>query len=662
MITRRGLREIGPLNRNVRVQGSVSSSAVSEQDQTYEVLLSEIKKHISENRDQPLSLVLNGVVDRVRSLAHADGAAIAVLDEWGVVCRASAGSAPSIGSRLRADSGLSRECFDGARVVICEDAESDPRIQPSIAKSLRVRSLVAVPLVRNGAVLGLVEVLSSRARAFDSNVIARISSTAELLAPFLPPSGRLEEEPATTWRWWVLVASAVLALLLLLALTGKMYRRWEKVSQRTPPHISDSREVREPPASRATGETSATGKRSEARSGAPLPSHGPSFAQPVEAEKSASADSNRRSSVADANRLPSIIVPPNARSPYAPPAKTPAPEPPPVSELTTVSTLGLPLLTAPALIPIRPSVAHFALDRSIRAHAGWITSVAFSPDGRRLVSGGWDQAVKLWEVPTAHELSTVGTKLKEIQALALSRDGRWLAAENSSDTVTLWDATSGQEIRKLASNKPLGILGSSWIYSIAFSPDSHWLASGVDDKTVRLWDVETGRPVRDLTGSRRSIIYAAFSPDGRWLASGSDEKSIGIWNVSTGQQVRTLNGHKKAVYTVAFSPNGRWLASAGADKTIRLWDNENGKELHTLTGHQDVVTSVAFSADGRWLASGSWDKTIKIWDVQTGSNLQTLNGHSHNIYTVAFEPAGQWLASGSEDGTIKLWRLGKATR
>src|SRR5207253_10302634 len=109
-------------------------------------------------------------------------------------------------------------------------------------------------------------------------------------------------------------------------------------------------------------------------------------------------------------------------------------------------------------------------------------------------------------MPTGQETSTVATKIKEVQALAFSRDGHWLAAENSINTVTLWDATTRREVRTFPSNKPLGVLGSSWVYWIASSRDGRLLSSGVDDMTIRLWDVQTGRSVRYLWADRRSGI------------------------------------------------------------------------------------------------------------------------------------------------------------
>ena len=319
-----------------------------------------------------------------------------------------------------------------------------------------------------------------------------------------------------------------------------------------------------------------------------------------------------------------------------------------------------PLALPPPVIAIRPSAPDFALDRTLKAHTGWVTGVAFNPDGQQLVSGSWDRSVRFWEVSTGEQLQAVTGKMKEVQALAFSRDGHLLATENSSNIATLRDPATGREIRVFPTDKPLGVLGSNWVYSIAFSPDGQWLASGVDDKTVRLWDVKTGQKVRDLAGSRRQVMYIAFSPDGRLLATGDDEKDIGVWNLSTGKEIFKLSGHMKPVHAVAFSPNGRWLASASGDKTVKLWDMTSGREVRTLAGHGNSVTSLAFSPDGRWLASGSWDKTVKIWDVETGREVQTLAGHDRPVYSIAYDSRGRWLASGSEDGTIKLWRLGDA--
>ena len=315
--------------------------------------------------------------------------------------------------------------------------------------------------------------------------------------------------------------------------------------------------------------------------------------------------------------------------------------------------------TIPApIVPRSTSTAppNFVLDHTLQGHSGWVTGLAFTPDGRRLVSGSWDQTVKMWDVSTGLPAGTVSNNIHYVQALASSRDGRWIAAENSADSVTIWDTATGQPVHTLPTDKKVRGAGNNWVYSIAFSPDGRFLASGLDDKTVRIWDVKSGEPLHDFTANRRSVIYVAFSPDGRWLATGGNDKTILIWDVESGKLVRKLTGHKKTIYAVAFSPTGQWLASASGDKTVKIWDLDTEQEVHTLTGHDGLVTTLAFSPDGRWLASGSWDRTIKIWDVESGRELETLASHSRSIYSIAFGPGGNWIASGSEDGSINLWR------
>jgi len=600
--------------------------------------------------------------------------------------------------------------------MICEDTEEDSRVRLA-AKSLRLRSAVVVPVQAQGSVLGVVEVLSSRASAFNTAHIAALQRIARLLVPMFQSEEPTHlEERVGKRRAWTAIAGVVLFLASLLLLFEFYHRSTKAPSATTnPPASGPAKPAEAPTISRETvapetaeAQSLKTPDRSRAEVSSPAAS---SSSSPLAFQPGAKpAEAAPGSKPLGAENLGTEVVPPALVIEGAPEAQifvddrlTASTGSDGQAKISTLSPgqhrlrvtvngyqdyekdidllagqtssvaaklepFAPPILSEEAKAPslefratiprlAKPPVPEFVLERTLKAHSGWVTGVAFSADGQRLASGSSDQTVKLWDVPTGQETGTVATKIQEVQALAFSRDGHWLAAENSINTVTLWDATTRREVRTFPSNKPLGVLGSSWVYSIAFSPDGRLLASGVDDKTIRLWDVETGRSVRDLGAARRSVIYIAFSPDGRWLASGGDDKTIKIWEVATGKEIQTLRGHKKNVYAVVFSSNGRYLASASADKSVKLWDVTTGREIHTLTGHASDVSSIAFSPDSRWLASGSWDKTIKIWDVQTGREVRTLEGHTHHVYTVAFDSRGSWLASGSEDGTIKLWRL-----
>src|SRR5438034_247936 len=218
-----------------------------------EIELGEIEREIKENRDRPLSIVLKGVVDRVRSLTDADGAAIALRDAWGVVCRASTGEAPDVGSRLHPESSLTRECFERGQVMIWEDTEEDSRVRLA-AKSLRLRSAVVVPVQAQGSVLGVVEVLSSRASAFNTAHIAALQRIARLLVPMFQSEEPTHlEERAGKRRAWTAIAGVALFLASLLLLF-EFHHRSTKAPSATanPPASGPAKPAEAPTISRET--------------------------------------------------------------------------------------------------------------------------------------------------------------------------------------------------------------------------------------------------------------------------------------------------------------------------------------------------------------------------------------------------------------------------
>src|SRR5207245_270164 len=153
-----------------------------------EAELGDLERQIASNRDRPISALLSDVVDRICALTRADGAAIALREQGDVVCSASVGDAPEVGSRLQPDSALTRQCFETGTVVVCDDTETDYRVRSATAKGLHLRSAVVVPIQVPAAlgiveVLGLIEVLSSRPYAFNLAHVDGLKRIAELLAP-----------------------------------------------------------------------------------------------------------------------------------------------------------------------------------------------------------------------------------------------------------------------------------------------------------------------------------------------------------------------------------------------------------------------------------------------------------------------------------------------
>jgi dipeptidyl aminopeptidase/acylaminoacyl peptidase len=183
--------------------------------------------------------------------------------------------------------------------------------------------------------------------------------------------------------------------------------------------------------------------------------------------------------------------------------------------------------------------------------------VAFSPDGKRIASGSWDDTVKVWDAANGQETLSLKRHSGAVMSVAFSPDGKRIASSGRDGTVKLWDAASGQETLSLKGHSmPVG--------SVAFSPDGKRLASGSEDQTVKLWDAATGLETLSLAGYGR-VTTLAFSPDGKRLASASYDHTVKVWDAASGQQTLTLKVQNCRVASVAFSPDGKRLASGGAE-------------------------------------------------------------------------------------------------
>ncbi|OGW43713.1 MAG: hypothetical protein A2X57_06355 [Nitrospirae bacterium GWD2_57_8] len=283
-------------------------------------------------------------------------------------------------------------------------------------------------------------------------------------------------------------------------------------------------------------------------------------------------------------------------------------------------------------------------------HSKSIYSVAFSPDGRSVVSGSHDNTIKLWEESTGREIRTLQGHSLGVLSVVFSPDGRSVLSGSLDNTIKLWDVSTGREIRTFQGH-------SGSVSSVVFSPDGRSVLSGSWDKTLKLWDVSSGKELRTFQGHSESIYSVVFSPDGSSALSGSYDKTLKLWDVSTGREIRTFQGHSESVSSVVFSPDGRSALSGSADKSIKLWDLSAGKEVMTLKGHSGRVKSVTFSPDGRFVLSGSADTTIKLWDLSTGSAVSTMKGDQGGVSSVAFSRDGQYALSGGDVIVVRLWDL-----
>ena len=314
------------------------------------------------------------------------------------------------------------------------------------------------------------------------------------------------------------------------------------------------------------------------------------------------------------------------------------------------------------------------------SHSGWVTSVAFSPDGTQILSGGFDATAKVWDAATAKLIRTfehkstidrrekidelTGDVVKStadsrrvVSSVAFSPDGKHILT-GSFDGMRLWDIESGEVLRIFAHDEP-----DQRILSVAFAPDGSQVLSGGADKTVRLWEAETGNLVVTLQGHFGLVNSVAFSPDGGRALSGDEAMLLLLWDLTRGKVASGFNpyrpdAHRAAIMSVAFAPDGKKILSGSQDQTLQLRDAATGELLLRIAGDPGPVSGVALSPDGTRVVSGHFgdlDRTLRLWDTATGRLIRVFKGHRGAVRAVAFSPDGTRVLSGSYDNTVKLW-------
>ncbi|MGW2176789.1 protein kinase domain-containing protein [Streptomyces sp. NPDC001732] len=299
---------------------------------------------------------------------------------------------------------------------------------------------------------------------------------------------------------------------------------------------------------------------------------------------------------------------------------------------------------------------------------GPLGDVALAEDGRRALSGGSDNRVRLWDLTTArclYEFTGPGPgradcpkplsgrpDLHTVQAVAMTPDGRFGAAASQEGSVQTWDLTAGVA-------GPVLSCGAGSAEAVAVTPDARRLLVGYMDGTVRLWDAATGRCVRTLTGHTSTTDAVALTPDGRFGLSGSWDLTARLWDLGTGECLRVMTGAEEPVTEVALTPDGRRALLGGWESDARWFDPHAGTCLRVLTGHTDSIASVAVTPDGRHGFTASWDGTMRWWNLGDGSCLRAapLTGHIGDVSAVAVTPDAQSALSAGPEGALCLWEF-----
>jgi WD40 repeat protein len=293
----------------------------------------------------------------------------------------------------------------------------------------------------------------------------------------------------------------------------------------------------------------------------------------------------------------------------------------------------------------------------LQGHTSSVDSVAFSPDGKILASGGSypDNNIHIWDAQSGEQLRVLEGHVSGVRNLAFSPDGETLASSGWDATIYLWDVETGEV-------KGFNDEHTSVVWSSALSPDGNMLATGGDEGFIRLWDMETGQKLKTLNANSSRVTSLAFNSDGMILIAGTDEPNFAVqlWDVNSGELLNQFEGHQNFVQVLALSPDGKTLASGGAlgDNTVRLWDiSKSRPALHAIEGHRRSVKSLAFREDGQVLASGDGTGTIRLIEVASGQVQGIIQGQDCAINALVFEPENGHLVAGGCEGILRVWDI-----
>ncbi|KAA6384606.1 MAG: putative POC1 centriolar protein [Streblomastix strix] len=303
----------------------------------------------------------------------------------------------------------------------------------------------------------------------------------------------------------------------------------------------------------------------------------------------------------------------------------------------------------PALNQFQEDFDLFSLERTFSGHRDAITSLSFSPQLDRIVSGSRDNSVILWHFKYGNPAYRYQGHKKEVTGVKFSPDGQLLASCSADSTIRLWTPTREGKSRSLSAHLDK-------IRAIDFSFDGNFLLSCSDDRTMKIWDMPQPQFLSTFSGHQNWIRACAFSPDAKLVASGSDDHTVKLWSMVDYTCLRTFLVPAHVITDVVFHPSGKYVAACATNRTIHIWDIRVNQLVQKYHAHSEAINQILFHPSGDFLFSCSDDTKINMWDLEDGKLLASVHAHHKPVGAISLSDTADYMASAGADNLIYIWK------
>lgn len=322
---------------------------------------------------------------------------------------------------------------------------------------------------------------------------------------------------------------------------------------------------------------------------------------------------------------------------------------------------------APTGVRTRPKPVLTTLPATVQP----VRALAVSPD-KSMVAAGRGNQIHVYDAGSGTYIRTLidpalttpdkkplkGSHLSIVESLAFSPDGKYIVS-GSFQEVIFWDAQTGQLNQRVTGF-------ADRVVALSFSPNGKMLATGggaaTEDGELKILEVPTGKVIIDIKNSHSDTVFGvAFGPDGTKLASCGADKFVKIFEVPAGKFIKSFEGHTHHVLDVGWKPDGKLLASCGADNAIKIWDYEKGEQKQTIAnaGSKQVTRLLFIGSKNEFVTCSGGDaaqpSSVKMYNVDNGGNTRNFPGNADFLYAIGVSPDGAVVAAGGEEGAVRLF-------